>query len=188
MGNGVVIFDCDDVLANLRDPLQDLVSEHIGKKVSWTEWDQYEIGKIYDFDFAPVCEMIVQREILESLQPEPHARELVSYYKDKGYSTMMITARRYHPNGYFVTKQWLQDHKLEIDDLLCIDLHQKKRDYIKNVPQVKAYIEDNHSHAEQASGLENVETVYLLNRPWNQNISQCIRVNNLKDILDLNRK
>lgn len=188
MLNKRVIFDCDDVLANLRDPLQDLVSEHLGKKVSWEDWNQYQIGKIYDFDFSHICQMIVERDILQKLQPEPHAKELISWYKDQGCETIVLTARGYHPNGYFVTKQWLKDHDLEIDHVMCINITEQKRDHIKNIVQVEDYIEDNHSHAEQASGLSNVQRVYLMDRPWNQEISLGQRVKTLKDILDIKMK
>jgi len=184
--NKVAVFDCDDVLANLREPLEVLVSEHLNKHVSWTEWNQYEIGKIYNFDFNHISEMIVEREILEKLTVEPGAKELVQYYKDQGCKTVILTARGYHPSGLSLTQQWCVDNSLAIDEVICVPLHAAKRDYLKTFPRVEVYVEDNHAHAEQAYGLLNVKEVFLINRPWNQNITDVSRVSNLFEIIPHN--
>lgn len=183
--NKIAVFDCDDVLANLRDPLQDLVSEHLKTPVYWKDWNQYEIGKVYGFDFSHICEMIVKRNTLFNLQPEPYARALIRSYKQEGCRTVVLTARGYHPHGKQITTTWLNMHGLEIDDVICIGLKEHKRDYLDSMTQVEVYVEDNHHHAEQAHDLPNVKRIFLLDRPWNQNETRVTRVPGLKDIFDL---
>lgn len=185
MKSKTVVFDCDDVLANLRDPLEGLVSEHIGKKVSWKDWNQYEIGKVYGFDFKPICQMLVDRKTLENLKPDEAAAELIHWYRNRDYKVVVLTARGYHPRGREITQQWMIDNQLHVDDVVCIGLKENKRDYLSLMGYVENYIEDNHHHAEQAHGLPNVKEVYLLDRPWNQQISGATRVSCLRDVLSL---
>lgn len=186
--SNVAVFDCDDVLANLRDPLQDLVGEHLGQIVSWTDWNQYEIGKVYGFDFNHVCQMLIERDILSKLQVDPHAKQLIESYRNDGIRTVILTARGYHPKGKQITERWVADNNLPIDEVRCISLHEEKRDHLKHMNDVHVYVEDNHNHAEQAFGLPNVKKVFLLDRPWNSDITNVTRVSCLKDILQLKIK
>jgi phosphoserine phosphatase len=185
MKSKIAVFDCDDVLANLRDPLQDLVSEHLGRPVSWKEWDQYEIGKVYGFNFSHVCQMLVERDTLAKLQADPYAKQLIDAYKQDGCKTVILTARGYHPTGKQITEQWVADNNLPIDEVICIPLGDEKRDYLKHMGNVQVYVEDNHNHAEQAHGLLNVKSVYLLDRPWNRDVTNVTRVSCLSEILQL---
>lgn len=184
MKNKTVVFDCDDVLANLREPLQVLVSKYLGYNVSWEHWNRYEIGKIYNFDFNHICDKIVEEDTLSTLSPEPFAKELIEWYKQQNIHTIVLTARGYHKEGRTITERWLKTNDLYIDEVICCDPLISKREYLRYIPNIVDYVEDNHHNAEQACGLTNVHNVYLLNRPWNVDIeSEAVRVNDLETIL-----
>lgn len=184
----IAVFDCDDVLANLRDPLEGLVSSHLKRPVSWKEWDQYDIGNIYNFHFGEICKTIVEQEVLLDLTPDHYALELLTDLKQQNYRIKVLTARGYHPKGREVTFEWLRKNNLPIDDVICVKLHENKRDYLSLMSNVEFYVEDNHHHAEQAHHLHNVKQVFLIDRPWNQQVTNVTRVNNLQDVYKLKCK
>jgi 5'(3')-deoxyribonucleotidase len=177
--NKIAVFDCDDVLANMREVLVERIGNLLNRKVSVDEFDTYDLNNVYgrhpQFD-----EGAVFRDIpLEQLNPEPGAAMLTHYLKCTGWKIAMVTARGNLPNGRQRTIDWLNRHNIIVDDLHVVTVYDGKRAALESLGDIAFYVEDNHQHVEIAHTLPNIHDIYLMDRPWNKQTTVGTRVNSL---------
>lgn len=181
-----VVFDCDDVLANLRTLAAVQVAHELKRPVSVNEFTVYDIKQIWGDDFD--CDKMFGDIALEDLYPDQGAVTLTTLLREKGYRTTVVTARGYHQNAQLRTVNWLRKHNIHIDEVIVVPMFGDKKAVLAELGHIDYYVEDNHGHASDAHELDNIDRIYLLNRPWNQNLEdgeRVIRVNGLYDIIHL---
>ncbi len=180
--NKLAVFDCDDVLANLRVVVLDQLSVMLNRPVLLEElihWDlSTTFGKHIDVDemFRGIA--------LETIPVEECAQALTRLLKQQQYRIEIVTARGYHTHAAQRTLNWCKMHNLPVDRVHVVPLHGEKRTTLANMGQIDLYVEDNHDHVEAAHELDNVRNIFLMNRPWNQHCEFGTRVNDLFDVFN----
>lgn len=179
------IFDLDDVLANLRDPIQAALTKSFGKDIHHRDWDRYDLADIYNVPLGEIIDAFLEHEILDHAVPEAGAQEAMAAARAAGHRVAVLTARGWHPNGTVLTRQWLGDHGLLPDELHVVELHRRKEDELHRYGRVAWMIDDNLAHVHGAAATGLVDTVVLMTRPWNRAGHHDARVNDLFEYAEL---
>ena len=119
-----------------------------------------------------------------SLNVEIGAKNIVAMCRWAGVTPHIVTARAHHDKQQ--TIDWCKLHELQIEDqhIHHVDFTGSKAGLIKNMGQIKFYVDDNADHVAAAELLTNIEVVYLMDRPWNQGAQCGVRVRNFEELLD----
>lgn len=181
----IVVFDCDDVLANMREPLSHVVSTVTNRFAHWSEWEEWgACVDDYDITFYDIIPHILKHNILEQLVPDPDAVEVTSKLQELGFEIVIVTARGFHPNAQAMTTDWLHRHDIKHDRVLITDPHTPKSNVIELLGPVEIYIDDNSDHIRDVIQLcNNVNTTVIRSMPWNTNFNHPKRVDNLLELL-----
>jgi 5'(3')-deoxyribonucleotidase len=171
MGNNTpfVVFDLDDVLANLRDPMMTMLRQRTGKNIHWNQWQSYELGPLYETSSEKIMEWVLEDEVLEAATLEPYAKIAVEAARENGFGIAVVTARAWHPRGQGLTREWLEQHDLNVDELHLVPLFGDKAAILNDLGVVEHFIDDHLAHLYPASALPGVRQVLLVDRPWNRN-------------------
>lgn len=176
----LAVFDCDDVLANLREVVLYRLGEMFNRPVLLNELTHWDLSKTFGQE-VDVDNMFSQIA-LEDIPVEPDASMITRCLKDSGYRIEIVTARGYHPHAAQRTLSWCKKHNLHIDKVHVVPLHGEKRSVLAQMGHIDLYVEDNHDHVEAAHGLDNVSQIYLMDRPWNRNCTFGTRVADLFEV------
>ncbi len=112
-----VVFDLDDVLANLREELMTMLRLRTGRDIHWREWRSYKLDGLYGVSVKQILQWVMEEEVLEAAALERRAAETIEAARSAGYRIAVITARGWHPRGELLTWQWLERHALRVDEL-----------------------------------------------------------------------
>jgi uncharacterized HAD superfamily protein len=176
------VFDLDDTLCDLKDPLARILKEHTELDYHWEDWYDFSISKMYNLTHAEFCDLIIQSNILESLEPYKESAETLTELKKRGYNIGIITSRDYHPKAYKVTKTWFDKYGLPYDDIQISSHFRGKSEYAKIYEKVIVAVDDRIENCEDFINNGTTENVYLFDMPWNRS-SSIKRINNIKDVL-----
>ena len=176
----LAVFDCDDVLANLREIVLERLSETLNRPVLLSELVNWDMSKTFGAEIDSVA--MFKAISLESIPMEPNAPSVTQLMKTLGYRIEIVTARGYHPHAAQRTLNWCKRHNIHIDKVHVVPLYGDKREVLAGMGPIDIYIEDNHDHVEAAHGLDNVRQICLMDRPWNVNCNFGTRVHELLDI------
>lgn len=179
------IFDLDDVLANLRDPIQAALTKRFGKDIHHREWDRYDLSDIYEVPLNEIVDAFIEHEILDHARPEPGAAEALCCARECGHQVAILTARGWHPDGDALTREWLAAHGLLPDLLHIVPLHQKKEEVLGRYSGIAWMIDDNPAHVLGAARSGAVQSVVLMERPWNKDLAHPLRVLDLFEYANL---
>lgn len=187
MGNTTpfVAFDLDDVLANLRDPMMTMLRQRTGKNIHWNQWQSYELGPLYGTSSEKIMEWVLEDQVLENATLEPHARQAVEAARENGFRVAVVTARAWHPRGEGLTRDWLEQHGLNVDELHLVPLFGDKAVILNDLGVVEHFIDDHLAHLYPASELPGVRQVLLVDRPWNRSDASLHRLRCLGEFKDL---
>ncbi len=179
------IFDLDDVLANLRDPIRAALAKAVGKDIPHHEWNRYDLAGIYNVSWEEILDAFLEHDILDHATPEPGAQEALAAARAAGHRVAILTARGWHPKGDALTYQWLGDYRLLPDELRVVEMHRKKEEELTFYQQIAWMIDDNpaHVHGAEATGL--VDTVVMMDRAWNATSEHPTRVKDLFEFASL---
>jgi 5'(3')-deoxyribonucleotidase len=162
----VVVFDCDDVLTDLKSVILENISEALGRKVEEHELTDFDLRNV----FGEECDVehIFGAVDLKSLKPRDHQAcgipKLAAMY---GHYVVILTARQGHDPKGIITRNWLINNDVYFDELILVPMDVPKSETIATLGDVKLYIDDNMHHVEQSAALPNVQKVLLQNQPWN---------------------
>ncbi len=184
-GKSYVVFDLDDVLANLRDNLMEMLRKRTGVNIHWRHWNEYKLDGIYGVSVEEIMQWVLEDEVLESATLEPDAIKALQTAKSAGYEVAVVTARAWHPNGESITENWLNRYRLDIDQLHLVPIFGDKTTVLKRIGLVHHYIDDHVDHIYSAKALRSVQNVHLLDRPWNRNDDRLPRIHRLREFIDL---
>lgn len=179
-----VLFDLDDVMANLRTGLQTALFGKTALDVpveSWTKWD---ITEIYQISHKELLDVIIDQSLLEMAAIEDGVHEILEMAGDLGLKTGIVTARGWHPNGHTVTQEWLSKKNIRVDDLVLVNHAQKKSDVLARYEHVHLFVDDHVKNLDDMAATGRVEHILLFDRPWNRHDSRYDRVHHLSDVGD----
>lgn len=181
----IIVFDMDEVLVNIRDVMQEVLGELTGKMIPWTEWHSYYMPDNYGISLDECLAAFIEHEVLERATLEPYAREAVAIARAEGYKTAIITARRWHPNGTKVTRDWLAAHNIYVDELMVVDIDVKKSSVMKVLGNVVYMIDDNADHVHDSLDTNASQNSFVMHRPWNIRETDLPRVRNLEEFVEV---
>lgn len=182
-----IVYDCDDVVANIRDNMAEVLSQLSGRNIHWGEWDTYDLSKIYGINIDDCLAAFLEHRVLERATLEPGARETIRAVRDDGYRIVMLTARGWHPHGDSLTREWLAAHDIIVDELRVVPLHASKTAVMEDT-YVDFLVDDNPRHIIDAEGVTHIRSPVLMSRPWNLDTDVRHRINTLPDLVKLVRE
>ena len=180
-----VVFDLDDVLANLREHLMSMLRERTGRNIHWRHWRDYELSGLYRTSNEEIMHWVREDEVLEAATLEPHAKDAIDTARSAGFRIAVITARAWHPRGDSLTRDWLQSHELSVDELNLVPLFGNKAEVLNTLGVVEHFIDDHLAHLYPARELPGVRSVFLVDRPWNRADRTLHRLHNLSEFTAL---
>ncbi len=68
------VFDCDDVLANIRELTAEVMNRLCGRSIHWHDWDTYDLSATYGIEIDRCLAAFVEHRVLERATIEPGAR------------------------------------------------------------------------------------------------------------------
>lgn len=165
-----LILDLDDTCLNLRDVLYMSIKNLAGKDIHWQQWDQFHLPSIFGGSFDQFATAWVKDQVLENCTLEPGLFEFLQQAKSMGLAIHALSARGWHPQGYEITCDFINKHKLPFDGIHIVDHSKTKAEYmLDNFVDIHSFVDDNFDHYMKATdaGINS----YLVNRPWNQKYS-----------------
>lgn len=161
-----IILDLDDVLANLRESLYQVLGRATGIERHWRDWQHYDLRRHYQLDSPALDALLVREQALEACQPEPGAAALTQALAALGLRQIIVTARGWHPRAAEVSRAWLAQHGMVYDDLRVVPLGGNKLEAIQDCPVIQLAVDDHPRHVAryQQQGIP----VLIMDRPWNQ--------------------
>lgn len=166
-----VVFDCDDVLFNLRDTAAAATADIMGIDVTPEDFIDPHIpacfSEITPETDAAITDWFINGIDLVNLPPDQHAVTTLHTLKKNDYKISIVTARGTIPNGRERTIEAFKRNNMPYDELHVVPYHKSKRDTLAQLGEVDLYVEDNHHHVESARGLNNIKMINLMRRPWN---------------------
>lgn len=129
----VALIDIDDTVADFLNPLMCNLNELTGKNIHWKEWSHLNLSEIYDISIGEFYECLSNGDILDTLPVTNGAYTLISTLKKLDYEINFVTARAWHPNGYEVTKNWLERNGLHFDKITITKFKVPKIDYVRHM-------------------------------------------------------
>ncbi len=180
-----VVFDLDDVLANLRERMMSMLTERTGRNIHWSQWRDSELSGLYRTSDEEIMHWVQEDEVLEAATLEPHAKDAVDKAKAAGFRTAVITARAWHPRAEALTEEWLWRHDLSVDELYLVPLFGNKAQVLNELGVVEHFIDDHLAHLYPARELPGVRKVLLVDRPWNRADETLHRLHDLSEFTAL---
>lgn len=164
-----IVFDIDDTIADLKNPMCQALNKYTGKTIHWNDWNKFNITDqdLYNISYSELCDVLINGNILQNIIPLKETREVLTEIKSRGYNLVYITARGYHPNAYNVTKQWFADWNLPCDSLYICEKGKTKPEYVKDYKDIRMFIDDRFDNCKDFRSEKSKTTVVLKNEPWN---------------------
>ena len=177
-----IILDLDDVLANLRESLYQVMSRATRIDKHWREWTHYDLRQHFQVDDAFLDEVLMREQALESCQPEPGAAEMTHALTELGFELIIITARGWHPEARAVTQDWLHRHGMRHDDLHVTQLGGNKLEVLGNTETIRLAVDDhpNNLRRYRQAGIATL----MPSMPWNADYHDSPRINDLQAVVD----
>lgn len=160
-----IVFDLDDVLANLRESLYRTLSRATGVDLHWRDWTHYDLRRHYDVGDDWLEDILIAERTMEVCQPEPGAAETTRLLIELGFELVIVTARGWHPQAETLTREWLETHRIAYDELLIVPLGADKLAALTDYDHIALAVDD-HPHNTFRYQQAGIPTL-LMDRPWN---------------------
>lgn len=188
----VCLIDIDDTLGDLKNPMMYALNKHTGKNFHWSDWKEFDIPKIYDITCEQFFEYCQRENVLSNIKPHDEAHAFLKNLRKLNTYIVLITARGWHPNGEAITCDWINEHELDIDELIIIPEHGNKADVIKKFNNIMFSVDDRIRNCRDYMNSELVDKVFIYTAPWNSHMNNWnhvgggfdyhYRIRNLNDI------
>ncbi len=188
-----VIFDLDDTLGDLKVRLQEIYRRTTGDQtISYEDWDNYGQPNRYGVTSEQLSELFIEDNSLGLMKPFDGAIEVTALMKSKGFNVEIVTARGWHPDGYAVTKKWLDDHYISYDRINIVPLFQCKEETTRHIENVALFVDDRLDHCVNLFESGRIGKSLVLAQPWNREYteehpdynSNIIRIDSIWDVLN----
>lgn len=184
-GKGILIFDCDDVIAAIGKSMCDMCSRMSGRECKTDDWIRYNYFTDLGITPADFLAGIVSYKILENAPVFDGAIEAIKEAQLAGYDIAVVTARGFHPKGEEVTKRWFKSLGIDLDYLYVVGPSQSKLDAIRELCAKGAigYVDDHHLHLETIKSAELDLALFLMDQPWNRKCTDFKRVYSIDEFI-----
>ncbi|WP_018234339.1 HAD family hydrolase [Thioalkalivibrio thiocyanodenitrificans] len=177
-----VVFDMDDVVANIGPLILEALNERTGKSFSLEDWHTYDLAQIYDLSYSQMLQALYDHKVLERATPAKGALEVMGLARDAGFHVGILTARGWHPEGRSISERWLADNGLMVDRLHVLSPDECKAEVICEFGDVELFIDDYHKHVLAVHESGKTRKTILRNQPWNRSIDFDHRVGCLSEL------
>jgi uncharacterized HAD superfamily protein len=123
----------------------------------------------------------------------PESQKLLEGLHKLNYYNVLITARKWHPDGERITYKWVEDNDLEVDEIIFVGVNDSKTDAIRSLKNIKFSIDDRIKHCREYTQSDMVEHVLVKDAPWNTHMTRWnefwggydydARINSLDEVL-----
>ena len=163
-------IDVDDVLGNLSDVMNPVLNRRFNKQIPVEAWSTFDISGLYGITVEQFLEVIIEEKILEQMRPYPGVKEALRRIKTSGRDAVLVTSRGYHPTGQALTERWLNQDDLYCDDLIIVpEGLSKAQAVVGRYPDgFEIMVDDYPPNLDKMKAAGLVDTVYLIDKPWNQ--------------------
>ena len=162
----VAIFDVDDCLGVLFTLLHPELEKVAGKAIPREKWANQDIERDYGITTQMLLDVIVERELLQKMEPLPNAVRIVNAIHDLGYRTVALTARAYHPQGQNITEDWMSRKGFMMDEVVILPVGQSKADMVRKIVGERGFaamfIDDAGKHVRGVAQAHLAEQAFLL--------------------------
>ena len=181
-----IILDLDDVLANLRETLYQILHRTTRIDKHWRDWAHYDLREHFQVDNAFLDSIFKREQALESCQPEPGAAEMTQALSELGFELVIITARGWHPSASELTRDWLQRHGIQHDRLHVTQLGGNKLEVLSDTDTIALAVDDhpNNLRRYRHAGIP----ALMPSMPWNVNYHDAPRIYSLQAVVDYAEK
>lgn len=178
------IFDLDDTLGNLREPMQKVLDKYTKKSIPWQNWNQFNITDLYDISLENLFDSIIDSKILSTMEPYENSLKTLTALKDAGHKIVIITSRGYHPEAYDVTKEWFERAGLPYDRI-HVSSHTIRKSYYANIyDNVIMAVDDNIENCDDFLNNSKIETTLLMDMPWNVTNADHKRIHDIGQVFE----
>lgn len=160
-----IVLDLDDVLANLRESLYQILTPATGVDLHWRYWTHYDLEQHYALVKDYLNRILIENQVLETCQPEPGAARATQALRQLGWRIAIVTARGWHPHADLISRDWLQTHGIVYDYLQVVPLGGNKLEALKPLSKVELAVDDHPDHVKRYVRA-NIPAL-LMDRPWN---------------------
>lgn len=163
-----VVFDCDDVLVNLREPMACALNQLTGMSHRWQDWTRYDLFGYYDISPRRFVELMTEHSILDGATLDPGAPAVFEALYSRGFAVEVWTARAWYPGALEITLAQLEHLNLSPEQVVLFGLDESKAARAVSRPDVVGFVDDapHHINALHAGGFQGRAVV--MDRPWNQ--------------------
>lgn len=185
----IAILDVDDTVADMRSTLNETLNRVYGKSLHWTQWTSFNLEKVYGIDSEQFLETLRKENVIERMAPHRESIEFTNELKKKGYKIHMLTARKWHPRGLSVTRQWLSENGITFDDITVCDITDCKSSILtQTYDKIHLTVDDSLTHCRNYVQNDAIENVFIYDMPWNKcdvlDSSRANRIDNLSQVLE----
>lgn len=183
-----IIFDMDDVVAKMREPMSEHFNEVSDRYIHHEDWHTLDCIELYDVPFD--ADHMVEKRIIERCVPEEDAKATFDRLHELGFRIAVATARGWHPKGAELTEEWLHNHGLHQDEIHVVELaggagKSAVFDNIAKKGRIAGFIDDQDKYLKQSFNHDAVEKTYAMTRPWNKHsVDFDHRVKSLTEFTD----
>lgn len=176
-----IVLDLDDVLANLRDSLYQILTQVTGVDLHWQHWTHYDLKQHYCMVEDRLEKILIDGQALERCHPEPGAETATEALRRLGFQVAIVTARGWHPQAKAISHAWLQSQNISYDHLHVVPLGGNKLEVLAHLQDVVMAVDDhpNNIMRYHTQGIPSL----LMDRPWNKHF-ESERIYSLAAIVD----
>ena len=181
-----IILDLDDVLANLRESLYQVMRRATQIDKHWRDWAHYDLRQHFQVDNAFLDDVLMREQALESCQPEPGAADMTQALSALGFELIIVTARGWHPQARELTQNWLDRHGMQHNSLHVTQLGGNKLEGLRDLDTILLAVDDhpNNLRRYRQAGIATLMPAM----PWNADYHDSPRIDNLQAVVDYANK
>lgn len=161
--------DIDDVLAKFAEAVHKALTARYPLVKPVAQWNSFLWADVNSIPYDDFVQLMIDDNLLATCLPVPGAVRAMQRIRESGTALVLITARGYHPQGYELTHDWLQHHKIPFDDLIIVPKGMSKAQAsIGKYPKGFSYmIDDNAENLDHMRNAGLVNNTVLIDQPWN---------------------
>lgn len=165
-----IIFDCDDVLVNLRAPMADALNLATGQRQCWQAWSSYDLPARYGLSLAAFTAIMSEQRVLEQATLEQGAASAISGLREAGFAIEVWTARAWYPNALEITAEQLCTLGVRASHVRLFGIQECKAAAAFLASDIAGFVDDNPHHVSALLAGGYAGRVLAMDRPWNRGL------------------
>jgi uncharacterized HAD superfamily protein len=161
-------FDIDDSACDFVGPCYAKLNAHFGKDLKIGDHPNYWVNEHFGLsgdEFHEIAESLrLHKELLPLEGLVDAVLKLSAHFK-----IQFNTHRGGMRNPRTITTNWLNDHRFPMDSLIILKHGQPKHEHFRH--RTRLFVEDNANNALAAAESGRCDVVWLIDKPWNQQVA-----------------